>query len=139
MISINNTMTASIKDSNNNSYVIERFSKMKIYLTHRIKTIGKLFLIDDDELLYIIEFTFKIISTIIKIHQKRFHSICDCDRFLKIYTISSFWISCKFNIDTIDDIYAKELQKYMNINYIEFVKAEIDILVLLNYKLYDYI
>jgi hypothetical protein len=65
--------------------------------------------------------------------------MCDCDRFLKIYTISSFWISCKFNIDTIDDIYAKELQKYMNINYIEFIKAEIDILILLNYKLYDYI
>ena len=139
MISISNSMNDSIKDLTSNSYVIERFSTMKTYLTHRIKTIGKLFLIDDDELTYIIEFTFKIISEIIKIHQRRFHSMCDCDRFLKIYTISAFWISCKFNIDTIDDIYAKELQKYMNINYIEFVKAEIDILVLLNYKLYDYI
>ena len=139
MISINNSMTASIKDSSSNSYVIERFSKMKMYLTHRIKTIGKLFLIIDDELTYIIEFTFKILSAIIKIHQRRFYSMCDCDRFLKIYTISAFWISCKFNIDTIDDIYAKELQKFMNINYIEFVKAEIDILVLLNYKLYEYI
>jgi hypothetical protein len=139
MISINNSMTASIKDSNSNLYIIERFSKMKMYLTHRIKTIGKVCLIIDDELTYIIEFTFKIINTIIKIHQRRFRSMCDCDRFLKIYTISAFWISCKFNIDTIDDIYAKDLQKIMNINYIEFIKAEIDILVLLNYKLYDYI
>jgi hypothetical protein len=116
------------------------FNNNKVFYRNMLYNFGKTYLIciENIELNYIINVSLKILN--------KYFSNKNNIRFrhyetslLKLYIFTAFWISYKFIIDDMVDISANTLQKYTGIYYLQFIKTEINMLSIINYRITDYL